>query len=1440
MVNVKDSLPKKLKQILKSCLQKALSKSHEGIDHYLDMSDQLEALPLPKTYMAIQQHNTSLYALLVTEEIPFVISTIQNLYPKPDQIDFERVAWDPHQNTAVVFVLKWERSLVDPQLLRENLLERMTLNRLAVEDRDAFIEQSLCIGADVQDADARSFLGWLARDHFTYLGYTSLGSRSAAKGKSLGFFRDRHFSFERLFDQKQQEELEQYLQNTAEPIIFLKSSLMSPVHRYVPMDVVLIRGKHPQSFSCFVGLYTAIAYSTAKQTMPFVSGKILSALKMLKMKPQSYEGKVMRHLVDTLPYDEVLQCSVHNLSKILKKTYEHHAHDRFGTIIFADPLNRYTNIILYIPNKSFDTNKFVRAQKVIEEIVQSDLALVNALLDFTSYGLVHFRTSHRLTAEHIKSIDSALAPIFEDWLKTLILQLKKTPYHHLLQLVQQNHQGLYSAKYRAATPVEQAILDLPFLNECISQNRRSARFYSDDKKNLHIRIVNPEGFLVLSDAFVSLDNFGLRVLTETSFTMQTSTNREVWIHDMRVEVKNSFVHAHHLKRNGWDVVVEALDKLWCGHLEDSYLNSLVTTEQLNWKTIVFLKALTHYLRQIGLGLQTNDLQFLIENYHRFFAHICKLFAIMHDPSIELTEDERHAQADHILRLCESYLFSVVDAEDERWLRCLLDTTRAVVRTNVYTTAFAEDRPPRIAIKIDTKKIKEAPEPKPYKEIFVYSSLFEGVHLRASAVARGGIRWSDRREDYRTEILGLLAAQIVKNGIIIPAGAKGGFVLKKSAKQFETSDDYRNFAIASYKTFIQSILDITDNIPHKKQRYLTYDAEDPYLVVAADKGTAAFSDYANEVAQANGFWLDDAFASGGKFGYSHKDLGITARGAWESAKHHFMQMGIDIQSESIRVVGVGDMSGDVFGNGMLCSETILLVAAFDHRHIFIDPHPAADISFQERQRLYALPKSSWDDYNKDLISRGGGVFSRHDKKIKITPAMREVFAIPAMHATLSAHQLIRYILCAPCDLLWFGGIGTFVSSSYEDAFSVKDPFNNTIRVHARDLHCRAIVEGANLAITQAARVEFAAMGGIINTDSIDNSAGVNCSDYEVNMKIVFQQLINQKRLTLTQRNQLLESVKDEVVGLILRNNILQNRLLTNMQEKLRTNPDSRSLLDFLRKNGLMNINALADMETRTAITRPELCLIISHVKNFLKEKLLLASSCHHKVFDDMVLAYFPYSLTRKFTESILQHPLRKNIIATTLANQIVNTMGADFPVRLYKMANAPWSHIVCVWYSIVKCLPHVKAEELSNKELEFMCAVLSFVLRTLPANFQNFHYTSTQTMRPKGTFWQAYMNWLNLYVPSALPMKDIIAYIDAHRWDDILMEILPDGMEGDDERAILGNLFSEVLDSLFTYILKQSQESPACNIHAHTILRVKAETFIHKVALAQNFLKILRS
>lgn len=1424
------------KQAILRCLRKCLGKNHEDADYFVTLADNLKELAHSPIKFSAQMQDHALRAIIIVEEMPFIISTLQNIDPKPDFSHFERIEIGGIKAPLLVFIMKWERTDFSASDLMSHVSHRVRFNLLAVSDRDAYLTHTQSIIESIADLDTRSFLNWLASDHFTYLGYTNYGQKLLP---NLGFFRDNDFSLQSLLPEQQFNKLRNYLEETSEPIIFLKSSIMSPVHRHVPLDIVFIRSQKPQNFFCFVGLYTAIAYSTAKQAIPVVGPKILKALKTLKIKAQSYEGKVMRHLADTLPYDEVLQSSVTSLSVILKRIYEHHTNDRFGSIVFTDPINRYTNIILYIPNKSFDTNKFVRAQRVTEDITQANLSLVNAILDFTSYGLVHYRTYSELSTDVIKKIDQSLSPIFEDWLKNFANRLKSSPQHPYYQLALHDYNGLYTTKYQMNTSVDQAIFDIAYVHECVTKKHREVRFYFDTQKHLHIRIFNPHEFLILSDAFVSLDNFGLRVLTESSYTFKTTQGMNVWIHDMRVDIKDAFMHTRQLKKIMWGRVVEALQKLWCGHLEDAYFNSLVTTENVSWKDVILHKALAHYLRQIGLGLQINDLQFLLENYHRFFAHVSALFNILHDPAIELTQDERHAQADHMIRLCESYLFSVVDSEDERWLRCLLETTRAIVRTNFFTTAFTDSALPRIAIKLDTKKIKESPEPKPFKEIFVYTSAFEGVHLRSAAVARGGIRWSDRREDYRTEILGLLAAQIVKNSIIIPAGAKGGFVLKKSPKQFDSPEEYRDFAINSYKQFIQSLLDITDNIPHQSATYLSYDGQDPYLVVAADKGTASFSDHANEVSQKNQFWLGDAFASGGKYGYSHKDLGITAKGAWESAKHHFMQKGIDIQQESIKVVGVGDMSGDVFGNGMLCSDKLLLVAAFDHRHIFIDPNPTADTSFQERSRLFALPKSSWNDYDKKLISKGGGVFSRQDRKIKITPQMREIFEIPATHTVLSANQLIHFILSSPVDLLWFGGIGTFVCASHEDAFGVKDPVNNAIRVKARDLRCRVIVEGANLGVTHAARMEFAALGGVINTDSIDNSAGVNCSDYEVNIKILFQELINNKKMTLSQRNQMLETVRGEVVTLILQNNILQNQLLTNMQNNLRSNPDDTSLVTFLKQNNLISTDALNAQDARHVSSRPELCLMISHVKNFLTEKLLLSQLCEHKVFEGLLLGYFPQSLSRKYADTVLKHPLRKNIIATTLANKIVNVMGADFPVRLQNATNAQWPQLVCLWYSFTTCLPHCTFDSLSNKEKEFVYAILSFLLRSLPHNFQEFTYTPQTNGKGKHLLWQQSLMWANQFVPTTASIKEILGFITEHKWDEVLLEILPEGHENETERTILGNLFDEILTNLFAYIQKQSKESPACHIHEKTLARFQTESFTHKIELAQNFLKILR-
>jgi glutamate dehydrogenase len=712
---------------------------------------------------------------------------------------------------------------------------------------------------------------------------------------------------------------------------------------------------------------------------------------------------------------------------------------------------------------------------------------------------------------------------------------------------------------------------------------------------------------------------------------------------------------------------EAFLRVWHGELEDDGFNRLVVSAGLAWREVALLRAICKYLRQTGTAFSDSYMIATLDANPKVTGLLVALFHARFDPR---HAGERGRDVEAAAAGIETALEAVTGLDEDRILRRYRNLVEAMLRTNFYQSAAGGGPKPYISFKLDSAKVDELPRPRPFREIFVYSPQVEAVHLRGGRVARGGIRWSDRREDFRTEVLGLMKAQMVKNAVIVPVGSKGGFYPKRLPASGER-EAVQAEVVASYRIFMRGLLDLTDNLVGgqvvQPPETLRYDDDDPYLVVAADKGTASFSDIANEVAREYGFWLDDAFASGGRTGYDHKAMAITARGAWESVKRHFRELGRDLQAEDFTAVGIGDMSGDVFGNGMLQSRRIRLTAAFDHRHVFVDPDPDAAASWAERKRLFELPRSSWADYDKALISKGGGVFDRRAKSVPLSPEIAALSGLAASQVT--PNELINALLKAHVDLLWFGGIGTFVKASDESHPEVGDRGNDALRVSADELRCKVIGEGGNLGCTQRGRIEYASLGGRLNTDAIDNSGGVDCSDHEVNIKILLGAVVGDGEMTAKQRDRLLAGMAEEVAQLVLRNNYLQGQALTMLESQAPVLLDQHErFMQALQREGqldreiefLPDTEAIAERRARgTGLTRPELAVLLAYAKMTLYQRFLDSNLIESEHLLNDVIKYFPRPLRRRHRPAILRHRLRREIIATVTANSIVNRTGISF-------------------------------------------------------------------------------------------------------------------------------------------------------------------------------------
>lgn len=831
-------------------------------------------------------------------------------------------------------------------------------------------------------------------------------------------------------------------------------------------------------------------------------------------------------------------------------------------------------------------------------------------------------------------------------------------------------------------PTETAVKDIAMMEKLSSDNHLNIDFHYSTEKSaypLHLRLFQWQNPIPLSDILPMLENLDLRAYNEFPHKIVLENNQCIWISDFAVSYNKPTLELDQIKV----LFEEAFTNIYFGKSENDGFNKLILGASLSWREIIILRAYAKYLRQVGFHFSQTYIEKTLAIHTTITRELIKLFVSRNDPN---PADSAVETSDQIEQSILKSLEEVASLDEDRILRRLLELIKATVRTNYFQTNSAGELKDYLSLKLSSKDISELPLPVPLYEIFVYSTRFEAIHLRNAAVARGGIRWSDRREDFRTEVLGLMKAQVVKNSIIVPSGAKGGFVLKELPAQ-STREAIEMEVVNCYKSFIRGLLDLTDNIKENKvirpQNVVCHDAEDTYLVVAADKGTATFSDIANSISKEYDFWLGDAFASGGSAGYDHKKMGITARGAWESIKRHFRELNIDVTKSDITAVGIGDMSGDVFGNGMIYSNHVKLIAAFDHRHIFIDPDPNPELSHGERLRLFNLPRSDWEDYNPALISKGGGVFKRSLKSITLTPEMKEVLAIE--DDSLTPTELIRAILKAPADLLFNGGIGTYVKSSSQSNADVGDRANDYTRVNGGELRCKVVAEGGNLGFTQLGRVEYALNGGLINTDSIDNSAGVDCSDHEVNLKILFAGESQKGKLSEKKRNELLASLTQEVASLVLKDNYQQALVMSFTAFQARENIGlHQSYLNDLEAQGILNrqVEFLPDDKTiierkaaGVGLMRPELAILLAYSKIYLKSEILKSNISDDPYLRQVLESAFPESIQKHYKHAMHDHQLYNNIIATQLSNQIVNEMGITFVYRIHLETGASVEEII---------------------------------------------------------------------------------------------------------------------------------------------------------------------
>jgi glutamate dehydrogenase len=1132
-------------------------------------------------------------------------------------------------------------------------------------------------------AEVEDFLGWLDDDNFTFLGFREYlfdGAGEPAPG--LGILADPEY---RIFDGLRDlpslpPDVQDFIRRR-ELLVLTKSNRRSTVHRPAHMDVIGIRRFDANGavigIRLFLGLLTSPAYNRDPRAIPLLRRKIRHTVERSGLSPASHDGKALLHILDNLPRDELFQSTEDELFDTALGILNLQERQRIAVFVRRDPLERFVSCLVFAPRERYDSDLRRRFAAILEQAFAGRISAFYTHLDDSALARIHFiirTTRGQVPAVDRAALEHALAEAGRTWSDRLEEEASAA-FGEAEARARLRRFKPFPVAYQALTPTTQAIADLPRIEKALAGSALEvALAAAAESGRTGLRLYRARDPVVLSDILPMLENLGLRVVAEEPFRIDSIDEDAVWVHQFEV-VGRTEVSA--LVRRRFE---EALAELWTGRVENDGLNHLVLGAGLSARQISILRLYAKVLRQAGAPFSQAYMEDALAAHPAIAARLVRLFEIRFDPA---GSGDRGLATMGEVQAIDHALDSVASLDKDRILRSYLTLILKTVRTNYFQQLPSGEPKTYLAVKLASSEIELLPAPRPLFEIYVYSPRVEGVHMRAGKVARGGIRWSDRKEDFRTEILGLMKAQTVKNAVIVPVGAKGGFIVKQPPA---VRDQLGDEAVECYKILIRGLLDLTDNIAAGPEGHrivppanvLRHDGPDPYLVVAADKGTATFSDYANAISEEYGFWLGDAFASGGSAGYDHKAMGITARGAWELVKRHFRELGRDIETGDLTAVGVGDMSGDVFGNGMLMSRHLRLFGAFDHRHVFVDPDPDPVRSFAERQRLFRLPRSSWADYDRSLISAGGGVFDRAAKSIAISPEMKRVFTIEA--DTLTPAELIRKLLGAPVDLLWFGGIGTYVKAPDERHAEVGDHSNDALRIDSGEVRAKVIGEGANLGVTQRGRVAYALAGGRIDTDAIDNSAGVDTSDHEVNLKILIDSAIAAGILPAEEREPMLHSMTEDVAALVLRDNYLQGEALSVAEAHGVAALDRQiRLIRELEKAGRLDrgLEFLPDDDTLTSravhrqgLTRPELAILLAYSKMALDVELLDSDLPDAPALAGDLHGYFPAGLRERLGPQIPTHPLRREITATIVANDLVNRAGITFVADLRARTGRP--------------------------------------------------------------------------------------------------------------------------------------------------------------------------
>lgn len=1179
--------------------------------------------------------------------------------------------------------------------------------RSAVEDWRVMVDKVNEISASFENLpksiseyehlEAKLFLDWLKDNNFTFLGYYHLKFGSERKDTvlemcektGLGVLRDKTAGGVSYRFSEMPEEAHHILSD-ASPLIFIgKTSTVSTVHRSVFTDYISIKSFNKKGevigHHKFVGLYTSAAYNGDPQQIPLVRQKIEYILRRANVMSHSHDGRNFLDVLKSIPRDDLFQAAADELYRWARGIL--YLQERLQVRLFLrkDVLGGYYSCLVYVPREKFNSALRERIQRILHDSLNAS----------HSYFFTHFSESVLARIHFILRAPRGKKPIEDNervlelkisnaaltWREELTCALRECFGGEHYPSLHKKYHSAFPAGYREDFSAQLAAYDIQYM-ENLSENRTlEMSFYRPhhgDDNVLRFKIFQPKSAIPLSDVVPMLENLGLHVVSERPYAVTISADQVIWINDFcMIYGGKTSLEVESVK----EIFQDAFYHVWNKNAENDGFNKLVLSAGLSWRQVSVLRAYAKYLWQVGFSFSQSYIERALYEHPNISKKLVEIFNARFDPKVG---EKSSALVEDIKSAMERNLDAVSSLDQDRILRRLQAVILATTRTNFFQRTSDGAWKPCISLKFNPALVPELPLPAPMYEIFVYAPTVEGIHLRTSSIARGGLRWSDRREDFRTEVLGLMKAQRVKNSVIVPMGAKGGFYPKLPPQGREA---ILQNGIQCYQTFVRGLLDVTDNLIDNQvvppENVVRYDGDDYYLVVAADKGTATFSDIANTISREYHFWLDDAFASGGSAGYDHKKMAITARGAWEAVKRHFRDLNFDCQTTDFTVVGIGDMSGDVFGNGMLLSEHICLIGAFNHLHIFVDPNPKASVSYAERKRLFNLPRSQWSDYNVTLISKGGGVFVRDAKSIPVSAEMKKVFGIE--ESTIEPNALIRVMMHSKTDLLWNGGIGTWVKASHERNPDVGDRNNDALRVNADALRFKVVGEGGNLGFTQLARVEYALHEGRINTDAIDNSAGVNCSDHEVNIKILLNEVVTSGEMTEKQRNALLVDMTEEVSELVLQSNRKQPDAITVALYQAVGSIDMHvHLMEDLEKvaglvRSLEFLPSTEEIAQRKAagkgLTRPEIAVLMAYTKIFLKETLLQSDLPEDPYVGQYLVSAFPAVLQKKYMPVMQKHRLRREIIATQLSNCLVNEVGIHFVQRLQDETGATVPDII---------------------------------------------------------------------------------------------------------------------------------------------------------------------